>query len=150
MASRMVSSRPPQRFELIDGRNVPPIPLRSRNESGRESSQPMVIGRRRTRPRSPTTNATATRAALSASAAAGTIPSGETSTRAASISWQAASVMARARVDCPYTPADRPPSTEMIARLSHTRHAWSAGNCPMRNRRMLFVITLHRASVTAH
>ena len=43
MASRMVSSRPPHRFELIEGRNVPLIPLRSRNESGRDSSQPMAI-----------------------------------------------------------------------------------------------------------
>ena len=55
-----------------------------------------------TRPRSrdrrtPTT----TRAALSASAAAGTSPAGETSTSAASISWQAASEMASARRRCP-------------------------------------------------
>jgi hypothetical protein len=149
VASSTVSRRPPHTFVLIEGKGVPSMPLRSRNVAGSDSSQPIISARDGTWTRRPAMNATHTITAFASIAAAGTIPSGERTMSAASMSWMTESVTASVRVACPKAAADSPPSTDRISRFAQIRHAWSAGYCPMRNRRRLFVTTLQRASVSA-
>ena len=149
-ASTTVSSSPPHRCELTDGSAVAPNPLISANDTGSDTIQAQVSARRGIRTRSEIANAIHVSATLRARAPAATTPSGETSMSAASISCSADSVTASARVARPYAAAERPLSTEMIASSSQMRHAWSAGYWPMRNSRRLSVMTVQRASVTAH
>ncbi len=78
------------------------------------------------------------------------MPIGEKSMSSARSSWIADRVTASMREASPWTPADAPASTDRIAMAAHRRHAWSAGYCPMRNRRRLLLTTFQRASVSAH
>ena len=100
----------------------------------------------------PTTNADQTSAALSDEGDGGheahRRDEHEQRQRAA---WPADSAIASVRVgpseDAGRQPAERPTAS---ARLSQTRHAWSAGYWPIRNSRRLSVTTPQRASVSAH
>ena len=154
MASRIVSSRPPHAFVLTDGSGVPADAVQEQERERQRDAASRWRARRRgdetaqRRRRTPTEHE---RGVERRARRAGTMPSGETSTSAASMSWQAASVMASARVDLPVDARreagehreDReaePDAPRLVGR--DTGRSGRGAGCS--------VTTLQRASVSAH